>query len=526
MKIRILLCVMLALLAVFLLACRQPSNDTDTDTDTSVNCDTQSDTNTDTQADTSTDTDTDTETDTDTDTNTDTDSDTDTDTDIDTDTDTELEPEPDPKPAPVDVTIKLFENGISEYTIVYPKNNDVIEAQVKQLVGYIKSAYNVDIPYKAVDRNMDEADKEIVIGLVRENVYYATSKMYTQNDFVLDVCDNDYVIYAPNDALYSYAFRIFKDEILPKTENGALNIEPDEGFLFRKSEYKDMNFASYVKAKADKASFDKDLLCQLFVDMSFTATDNTTLPYRLYLPSNYDSSEAYPVIVFLHGAGERGNDNYSHMGNMVHNMFNQKNSSLIENAIVICPQCPWNNQWVDTPWENGNYSIDSVPESNELKAVVELLGKIKNQFSTDEDRYYAMGISMGGFGTWDLLMRHSDIFAAGVPVCGGADVSQAEGLKNMPIYTAHAANDWSVPYAGTEAMVKALKEAGSTQVIFKNHADGTLSSGGHIIWGEIGDDPKMLEWLFNQNKSEQKNDNELPSRPILGENGTPAVLMN
>ena len=153
------------------------------------------------------------------------------------------------------------------------------------------------------------------------------------------------------------------------------------------------------------------------------------------------------------------------------------------------------------------------------KPQVELLNDIKNDYSTDENRYYAMGISMGGFGTWDLIMRHTEMFAAAVPVCGGADESQAENLKNMPIFTAHADNDSSVPFSGTRDMVKALRNAGSTVVIFKQRADGTLSSGGHVIWGEIGSNPDMLKWLFSQSRE------NLPP-PSSGDNGLPPVPMS
>lgn len=513
MKLKYLVCILLALFTVFLFACRNNNNDTDTETDT----DTYSDTiiNTDPSGPIINGTeivlpddefdDTDASTDTNTDTNTDTSFDTN--TDADTDTDTQPEPEPEPI-VPSDVTIKLFENGQSEYTIVYPKNNEIIEYHVKELVSHISTAYGVTIPYKAVDRDEEIGNKEIVVGYVRKNVLYAASSMSRQNDFILDVCDDDYVIYAPNDALYSYAFRVFEDEILSKAVDGALTIKPDEEFSFKESAYKDMSLASYVKAKANASSFNQDLLCQFFVDLSFTASDNTTLPYRLYLPSSYDASVDYPVILFLHGAGERGNDNYKHMNHVIHDLFNQENTS-VEDAIIICPQCPEGQQWVDTPWTAGNYSLDNVPESNELKAVVELLDKIKNQFSTDEDRYYAMGISMGGFGTWDLIMRHTELFAAAVPICGGADVTRAELLKDMPIYTAHGTWDDIVPYSNsTKIMVQALKDAGSTSVIYKEY------SAGHVMWQNVAQDPAMLKWLFLQKKNDiQLGENETPLLP-------------
>ena len=194
---------------------------------------------------------------------------------------------------------------------------------------------------------------------------------------------------------------------------------------------------------------------------------------------------------------------------MVPTLFNRNDKNLQE-SIIVAPQCPaWPNQWVDTPWAEGNYSIDAVPESNELKAVVELLEQIKKTYSTDEDRYYAMGLSMGGFGVWDLIMRHPEIFAAAVPICGGADVSQAESLKYMPIYTAHGINDYDVPYAkNTVLMVQALKNAGSTSVIYKEYYAG------HLIWDTVAKEPDLLDWMFSKNRSERAtDDNELPIKP-------------
>lgn len=414
-------------------------------------------------------------------------------TDTDTDTDDGQEILPDFN----DENVILFEGENSEYTIVYQKNNNIVKAQVIQLADYIKSTYGVEIPYKAVDRNEDISNKEIVIGDVRDSVTYLASQIESTNDFILDVCGDDYVIYAPNDALYSYAISVFMDDILSKAVERKLTITPSDELVYQKSEYKDMNFTSYVKKKAEASSFDFELLCDAFLGLSFTSKDNTTLPYRLYLPSSYDENTKYPVILFLHGAGERGNDNRSQMKNMLPALFNRQDSEMIENAIVVAPQCPgWPNQWVDTPWGDGNYDIDSVPESNELKAVLELLEVIKEQFSTDESRYYAMGISMGGFGVWDLLMRHSDMFAAAVPVCGGADLSKASTLKNIPIYTAHGKRDDVVPYDdSTKKMVEAIREAGGSNIVYYEYNTG------HVMWDNVARENNLFNWLFSKVKS-------------------------
>ena len=219
------------------------------------------------------------------------------------------------------------------------------------------------------------------------------------------------------------------------------------------------------------------------------------LPYRFYVPEDYNEDTAYPVFLFLHGAGERGSDNQSQLKNMVAELFNQTNSKYID-AIVVCPQCPSGQQWVDTPWANGNYSVDAIPESNELATAYELVEWTKYNLSTDHNRYYMMGLSMGGFGTWDMIMRHRDSFTAAVALCGGADVSYAEYLKDFPIWAVHSSNDYSVPYAGTQAMCQALENAGSTVYTFET------KSSGHNVWGYAGGSTEIADWLFSQGVTE------------------------
>jgi predicted peptidase len=125
-----------------------------------------------------------------------------------------------------------------------------------------------------------------------------------------------------------------------------------------------------------------------------------------------------------------------------------------------------------------------------------LLYAIEDEFSTDDNRYYVTGLSMGGFGTWDLLMRYPEVFAAGVPICGGADPSYAEVLKDVPIYTVHSTDDPTVPVIGTQAMVKALKEAGSLLIFYEE-----LEGFGHGVWNWTAEQADIWEWLFTQNLS-------------------------
>lgn len=235
---------------------------------------------------------------------------------------------------------------------------------------------------------------------------------------------------------------------------------------------------------------------EIFDAETFTSED-TTLPYRIYVPSDYGESESYPLVLFLHGAGERGNDNESQLKNALPTLF-ERADGLMKKSIVIAPQCPSDNQWVDTPWTDGNYSVDEIPESNELAAVVELVKSTCDKYSIDKARVYVIGISMGGFGTWDLIMRHNDIFAAAIPICGGADPTKAEKLVNTPVYTFHGTDDTSVPYEGTAEMVEAIEDLGGRLINFITY-DGE----GHGIWDTACAEDGLLEWLFSQKLSDR-----------------------
>ena len=209
-----------------------------------------------------------------------------------------------------------------------------------------------------------------------------------------------------------------------------------------------------------------------------------------------------PVVLILHGAGERGSDNTSQLANYVPELFSQAKSPYW-GAIVICPQCPSGQQWVDTPWGNGNYSTETVKQSNELTAVLEILDEVKDTYSTDTNRYYVTGLSMGGFGTWDLIMRHPERFAAAIPICGGADVEKASVLVSMPIRTFHGINDTTVPYAGTDAMAKAIKAAAEAAGVKSNIMFTPVLNAGHTIWSNIGTNGAHSNWMFSQSLEQQ-----------------------
>ena len=219
--------------------------------------------------------------------------------------------------------------------------------------------------------------------------------------------------------------------------------------------------------------------------------EGTSLPYRLMLPDDYNEKESYPLILFLHGAGERGTDNVTQMKNVF-----QKISTKNRGAILIAPQCDPENQWVDTPWAEGPYSTDEVPESNELQAVMALIEYIQENYSVDKTRIYATGLSMGAFGVWDLMVRHNDVFAAGVACCGGGDPSKGELLKDTPMFVFHGDADPTVPVAGSRDTVNAILEAGGEVIFYKEYPNYP-----HGIWDiafeEVGLFDQLLEYRLS-----------------------------
>lgn len=244
---------------------------------------------------------------------------------------------------------------------------------------------------------------------------------------------------------------------------------------------------------------------------------NTTLPYRIFIPENYDSSQSYPLMLCLHGAGERGTDNELHI--KFHGMatsWADPSAQSKHPCFVVAPQCPENNQWVDTDWTEGTYSIDDVPESNELQAVMNLLDKLINEFNIDRNRIYITGLSMGGYGTWDAIARHPERFAAAVPMSGAGDTSKVDRIKNIPVWDFHGAKDNIVPVSGSRDMLDAMNKLGLQVIETKGMSESDLDyhlnngakhlyteypQGYHAVWQESYDMPGLHEWVFSQSKN-------------------------
>ncbi|MBQ7364105.1 MAG: prolyl oligopeptidase family serine peptidase [Clostridia bacterium] len=386
--------------------------------------------------------------------------------------------------------------GVSDYVIVYDGNNETVKNEVTSYVTKMKSKFGIKLTAKRISDVTEPYAHEIIVGDLgaqRAVVNEVKASCRASGDFAVAVKGDDVVLYATDDTNYSYLFAalVGETQLMPDSDKN-LTYSSDRDFYYHKSELKDMNYAEY-KGKTAK-------LTQAFVVDQFDHYETTTatgakLVYRLYVPSNYDPEKEYPLLVVLHGAGERGTDNERHMIYMLRAMFNQTDSPVYD-AIILCPQCPENQQWVDTPWSNGNYRTADVPESDELATVMRIVSELRETYTVDSSRIYAMGISMGGFGTWDLLARHGDVFAAGIPICGGGDQTKAKELAKIPIYTFHGSADGVVPPSGTKMMAMMIQKSNPTNFHYEE-----FEGAGHDIWETVAAREDVIRWLFEQSKA-------------------------
>ena len=225
-----------------------------------------------------------------------------------------------------------------------------------------------------------------------------------------------------------------------------------------------------------------------------------TLPYRLLLPVDFDASKKYPLVLFLHGSGERGRDNeaqLTHGGKLFLNDTARKSFP----AIVVFPQCPPDLRWAnvqvieDSSAGKRTFNFQEGGAPTRPMAMLEnLLEDLQRQYRIKQDQVYVMGLSMGGMGTFELARRHPDLFAAAIPICGGAAPATASQLKRIHWWVFHGGKDDVVLPHYSEDMVNALKAQGAP-VKFTVYPEA-----GHNSWDSAFAEPQLLPWLFAQHK--------------------------
>jgi len=228
-------------------------------------------------------------------------------------------------------------------------------------------------------------------------------------------------------------------------------------------------------------------------------SEGKALPYRLLKPADAEAGKKYPLVVILHGAGERGIDNKKQLVWF----WNDKKPSVMtrpevakEKAFVIVPQCPDGKQFVEVPWAKGSYKSPEISEP--LKLTLALIDSFLKEQPIDADRVYVVGMSMGGYGAIDAVQRRPELFAACVSICGTADLSKAKDIAHVPLWAFHGDADTVVPVAGSREIVDALKKAGAEPKYTE------YPKVGHNSWSPAFEDKEFWNWIFAQKRQPKK----------------------
>lgn len=198
--------------------------------------------------------------------------------------------------------------------------------------------------------------------------------------------------------------------------------------------------------------------------------------YLLYLPKNYDQQESWPLVLFLHGSGERG-DNLELVKK--HGPPKLIAAGKQFPFIVVSPQCPAQRRW--KPIE-----------------LVALLDDLRSKYKVNDDRIYVTGLSMGGFGAWQMAAYVPDRLAAIAPICGGGETYWTKRFAHLPVWVFHGAKDTGVSLERSQEMVDALKKHGGDPKLT------IYPEAGHDAWTETYDNPKFYEWLLEQKTSSKE----------------------
>lgn len=239
---------------------------------------------------------------------------------------------------------------------------------------------------------------------------------------------------------------------------------------------------------------------QSFNKKEFVAAKGDTLKYQVLLPEGYDQGKKYPLVIFLHGSGERAMDNnlqLKHGSAMFTNPVNLEKYP----SIVLFPQCPTNGNWIKTfPSRNDRGEMDWNKSTNDsisqpLQAVKELIQSYIANEKVDTKRVYIVGLSMGGMGTFDLVARNPELFAAAIPICGGVYPPRlSNAAKSVAFRIYHGDADLVVACKGSRDAYTALKQLGAKVEYIE------FPGIEHNSWTPAFNQPDFMEWLYKQKK--------------------------
>lgn len=232
----------------------------------------------------------------------------------------------------------------------------------------------------------------------------------------------------------------------------------------------------------------------------FSAETFGELNYRLLTPASLaGDDQKFPLVLFLHGAGERGDDNTAQLTHVAAE-FLRPNRRDVYPSFVVFPQCPIEKRWVETPWDLISGEGTFPPEPSEtMGRVLAMVDELIARYPVDTSRVYVAGLSMGGQGSWFAAAAKPNRFAAMIEVCGGGDPSWVDRYAGIPIWAFHGTDDKVVPVQRGREMIAALANAGHHPEVRYTEYPGVI----HDSWTQTFRRDDVFEWLYRQRNSPQ-----------------------
>lgn len=231
-----------------------------------------------------------------------------------------------------------------------------------------------------------------------------------------------------------------------------------------------------------KVSEFEEKIAQSFEARSYVNATGETLPYRLLIPIDYDSTQQYPLVVCLHGTSGRGTDNVKQVSrSIIAQLLSTQENRAKYPAFLLVPQCPPDKDW------GGITNIQAVDS-----LVIGSISALEKEYAIDNCRRYLTGTSMGGFGAWHLITAWPDMFAAAIPIAGAGDPTLAQKAVAIPLWAFHGARDRNVLVRGSRDMIAEIKKQGGSPR-YTEYPDKA-----HHISDNVKSTPGLLDWLFAQ----------------------------
>ena len=258
----------------------------------------------------------------------------------------------------------------------------------------------------------------------------------------------------------------------------------------------DVNLYNSANLPATPFRTDKTMLdYSLFQKKQYLTKDGKTMPYRILFPKNYDTSKKYPLVLFLHGAGERGEENEKQL---VHGMslFLKESNRKDYPCIVLAPQCPKDSYWSSVKTDRSSQFIKrdfnyKRKRTTSLQMAIELVQNVIKREAVDQDRVYITGLSMGAMGAFEAVYHHPKLFAAAAPICGGGDeVAYQKKHAQIPFWIFHGDADRVVDVSYSHKMYVRLKEL-QAAVKYTEYPNV-----GHDSWNNAYKEANFLQWMF------------------------------